>query len=280
MKNKILHEICSYIDFLRECGFSVMISGFNRALNDVLPVLLTYEPHLPNICSYLKSKPEFLCKCIENKTEIIKNCPKAHCFRSCYAGVWEFIFPIWEGDELITCVSISGYRRDESLKDSMYEMLRERFGKKYINLYNGLSPDIPDTEKILRFTDPLKYMFYELYHVCNKPSDASDSYSPIYIEALKFMNDHFAEIKSISEISQALNYSASYLRYVFLKESGKTITEHLRKIRLRHASNLLRFTPLSITRIAEECGFPDSSYFSTVFKKEFKTSPCNYRKQN
>jgi len=37
---------------------------------------------------------------------------------------------------------------------------------------------------------------------------------------------------------------------------------------------------LSVTAIAERCGFFDSFYFSRCFKKRYFLSPLQYRKQN
>ncbi len=273
MENQVLYDICKYIDFLRECGFSVVLCGFSPVLNDVLPTLLSYEPHLPNICSYLKSKPKMLCKCMENKAEILNSKPERPYYRSCYAGVEEYIIPITNGEQRICLVSISGYVG----KLEYYENKELSADTEYKKLYKTLLKDVPPLEKMLEIISPLKYMFFELYKTCLLTYKPDDGYAKIYSEALKYMHDRFAEIKKTKEISEALNYSASYLRYVFLKQSGRTITEHLRSIRLTHAANLLRFTNLSVTRISEECGFPDSSYFSTVFKNEYKISPVSFR---
>ncbi len=279
MKKQTLYYICKYIDFLREVGYSVVISGFNPVLSDVLPTLLNYVPHLPNVCSYLKAKPEYLCKCRENKDSIINSNPKEPHYRICYAGVEEYIVPIRNDKEMICCVSVSGYRGLIDISLSSYSLLEQEFGAEYKSLYKKLSKKVPEMNKILEIIMPLKYMFSALYKECLPTYKPTDTCSQLYNTALEYMYDNFSEIKNIAEISGALNYSASYLRHVFLKKSGKTINEHLKSIRLSHAANLLRFTNLSITTIASECGFPDSSYFSTVFKKEYKISPALFRKR-
>ena len=48
-------------------------------------------------------------------------------------------------------------------------------------------------------------------------------------------------------------------------------------MRVSKAIELLNSTSLSITEISAECGFNDSNYFATVFKKIVGTSPNLFR---
>ena len=51
-------------------------------------------------------------------------------------------------------------------------------------------------------------------------------------------------------------------------------------IRLRHASEYLKGTALSVRDIAELCGYDDPLYFSRIFAKRFGISPREFRKEN
>ncbi|MCI7727236.1 MAG: AraC family transcriptional regulator [Clostridiales bacterium] len=48
---------------------------------------------------------------------------------------------------------------------------------------------------------------------------------------------------------------------------------------MEQAQALLTGTDLSITRISNQAGFTDYTYFCRSFKKEFGLSAQNYRKQ-
>ncbi|WP_373098980.1 MULTISPECIES: helix-turn-helix domain-containing protein [Pasteurellaceae] len=75
------------------------------------------------------------------------------------------------------------------------------------------------------------------------------------------------------------NLSASSLRRLFKQQTHMTIGQYLQRLRLCQTMTLLRNTQLSITEIAIKCGYEDSNYFSTVFRKETACSPSEYRAQ-
>lgn len=56
--------------------------------------------------------------------------------------------------------------------------------------------------------------------------------------------------------------------------------DYIRLIRLKKAVKLLKEDTHSITEIAEMTGFSDVKYFREVFKKHFKVSPSQYRKDS
>lgn len=60
--------------------------------------------------------------------------------------------------------------------------------------------------------------------------------------------------------------------------TGKAPQEFMRLIRLEQAAALLR-KDVPVLDVATRCGFPNSKYFSTVFKKHFGTPPSKYKSQ-
>ncbi len=74
-------------------------------------------------------------------------------------------------------------------------------------------------------------------------------------------------------------FDKDYFRRCFKKETGKTPTQYLTDLRIAHAKQLLSdVKSFSIRSIAHSCGFSDSLYFSTCFKKHVGFSPLAYRK--
>lgn len=76
-------------------------------------------------------------------------------------------------------------------------------------------------------------------------------------------------------------YAEDYIRSRFKKMTGKTPTEFLTDIRIRHARYLIDVyaSSLSLAEIAEKCGYDDYIYFSRRFKQVTGISPQNYKKQ-
>ena len=84
---------------------------------------------------------------------------------------------------------------------------------------------------------------------------------------------------SMEDIAAHLGVTSRYVRMA-LEPDGLTPTEYLRMCRLLAARRLLSspaFADLSITEIAYECGFANSSHFATEFRKRFGGSPRSYR---
>jgi len=66
---------------------------------------------------------------------------------------------------------------------------------------------------------------------------------------------------------------------MFKKETGFGFSEYLTLVRLRHSEFLIKNKNLSITEVAHRCGFEDSNYFSVIFKRNYKISPREMKKQ-
>ena len=90
---------------------------------------------------------------------------------------------------------------------------------------------------------------------------------------------HYAEDISLKNISKTFNISESYLSRKFKEITGLCLNQYITYIRISHAEKLLENSPLSITKIADLCGFCGSTYFSSVFKKVKGVPPLTYRKQ-
>lgn len=86
----------------------------------------------------------------------------------------------------------------------------------------------------------------------------------------------------VSEILKKSGYSEDYIRAQFKNKTGKTPIKFLTEIRIEHACVLIDMykRSLSLTEIAENCGFTDYVYFSRRFKEIKGLSPREYiRKQ-
>ena len=79
---------------------------------------------------------------------------------------------------------------------------------------------------------------------------------------------------------EAFGYNPIYLRRCFKKVMGKPPLEYMTELRIQQAKILLiQNTFVSIENVAHSCGFSDSFYFSTCFKKHTGMSPMRYRKK-
>ena len=113
----------------------------------------------------------------------------------------------------------------------------------------------------------------------NEPwQDKDQPLSRIVMEAQNFMNIHYPQSISISDVAGHLNVSRATLAARFREEWNQTPAQYLTYIRLRQAANLLVTTGLSIAEVAHSVGYGDALYFSKVFTKVHKMSPTEYRR--
>ncbi|MMZ62630.1 Bifunctional transcriptional activator/DNA repair enzyme AdaA [compost metagenome] len=56
-----------------------------------------------------------------------------------------------------------------------------------------------------------------------------------------------------------------------------TLHQYITRTRMRAAADLLLQTSLRVYQIAENVGYKDPKYFIRLFRKEFGTSPEEYR---
>lgn len=276
--NSVLKDITEYIKFLRECGYCVMLSCFKNTFGDCLQTLLEYEVHQLSICNFLKSRPDMRKKCIKNKCMLEKKLPKCTYYSHCYAGVEEFVYPIMFEGRVIMCVNISGYRGKNQRSEKCAELTEKRSDARFRKLYKELSKNVPDISEINRIIKPLEYMICELYRSCIKNKQANTEQKLIFRKALIFIYENYTGKISCADVARAVGYSEPHLRHIFHIEGNSSIMEYINNVRISQAADMLKNSDCRITDIAYSCGFEDSNYFSTVFRKKYGIPPKTFRK--
>ena len=71
--------------------------------------------------------------------------------------------------------------------------------------------------------------------------------------------------------------SASSVRRMLQRETGKSFQQCLVTLRMERACTLLKESMLSINEVAYSSGFHDALYFRRAFKKCFGLTPSEYR---
>lgn len=95
-----------------------------------------------------------------------------------------------------------------------------------------------------------------------------------------YISMHPAEKFSISELAGRTGYTEYYFSHKFKKETGVSVADYIRNVKIRQAKLLLSGTQMSIREISNELGFSSSSYFSSTFQKLSGLSPSEYRMKN
>lgn len=164
--------------------------------------------------------------------------------------------------ELYVFVGISGVHRDiEELPDAFEEA---RFALNHSRLEKS--------EKLNFYTDDMKND--------RMPVVSFDAKQELIGKSIEYIEKHFQEQMSVSDISRALGTSASYLSRVFKESTGETIIRTISNKRVEKAKEYLTETDYKVYEVADILGFENTTYFSRFFKKHTGSSPKEYKDQN
>lgn len=135
-------------------------------------------------------------------------------------------------------------------------------------------------ERIRTETKPFRrrlLVYYFLSHLSElAPSDRKEHKAPPYVvEALAYLEAHYAERIVASELARELHVGRTALMMSFKRYTDSTVGEYLTGCRLRHAVRLLS-EGRTLEYTAERCGFSDSSGLVRSFKRCYGMTPRRY----
>lgn len=97
------------------------------------------------------------------------------------------------------------------------------------------------------------------------------------VEQVMFlMQQNLAAPPSLEELGKKIGCSHFYLSRIFSSQTGQTITQYLRQLRMERAAELLKAREFNVTEVALEVGYNSLSHFSAAFQETFGCCPGLY----
>ena len=96
-------------------------------------------------------------------------------------------------------------------------------------------------------------------------------------DALVYIELHFRESITLSDVAAKAGYSPAYFSELFRSATGKTYVEEVTGLRLNHARAMLS-NGFSVSDACFSSGFGSLSNFLEVFKRKYGISPSEYKK--
>ena len=96
-------------------------------------------------------------------------------------------------------------------------------------------------------------------------------------DVYRYLDTHYAQALSVEELADMAALSRSHFHAIFRQETGQTLTQYLRALRLSAATRLLQQTDTSIVDVAYGCGFENLSHFYHMFKSHTGKTPRHVR---
>jgi AraC-like DNA-binding protein/quercetin dioxygenase-like cupin family protein len=118
-----------------------------------------------------------------------------------------------------------------------------------------------------------------------RPDGASDSRaennaSPYWQAVRRYVAElphRFFEATDLDQAAAELGMSRRRFTHLFREATGTSWSNHLTRLRIDYACQLLRETSRSVTAVAFECGFEDLSNFYRAFKRHTMEPPHAWR---
>ena len=97
------------------------------------------------------------------------------------------------------------------------------------------------------------------------------------VEAVQaILRRQLSQTPALEDIAREVGCSPFYLSRTFSKETGQTIPQYLRQLRMERAATLLKTGDYNVTEAAMEVGYNSLSHFSQAFHQTFGCCPGLY----
>lgn len=129
----------------------------------------------------------------------------------------------------------------------------------------------------------MKIIFVLISKFYTDSSEKNDCPIPRYSDLKKLRRSIYENPSlewNVADISMKLGISRSYLHRLYTKAFGVTFIRDVIESRLIRSCELLTSTNLSVSAIAEKCGYENDSYFMRQFRKYKNCTPSEYRRMN
>ncbi len=248
--------------------------------DDDFKVVAEYPAEAPKICTLIRGseKGRAACKaCDKAACQRAKKMKKPHVYM-CHAGITEAITPIQLGGGIIGYAIFAHMLPEDALANvideicircSQYGLGREQTAEAAAELKTY------GTEKIMasmRLLDAIA-AYLQIIKLANWKNEEIATQIQRFIE-----NNLDKDLKS-ELLCRHFFISRTSLYSVSLKAFGMSISNFILFKRMEKAKELLQSTDIKVSEIAAAVGLPDYNHFSKTFKKYYKKTPSDLRKQ-
>jgi AraC-like DNA-binding protein len=150
------------------------------------------------------------------------------------------------------------------------------------HLLDAMSHAIPAEPRDSLLTDLSRCIIHCMLDAMKNPDN--DQYGGKAFNTFKaacgYIDEHCCQNISRRDVADALMIHETHVSRLFKQFSKLSFNEHLVKARLTRGHALLSNPTLTIAQIADMCGFYSSSYFTRLYRQEYKHAPHQWRKQH
>jgi len=264
MLDRVARETDSVVNFEDLAGYSLRLDQLRLRAEQ-------YYHHGP-FCLFAKFQNRNV-GCAENKEKSKRIAGKVRTpfWGCCPYGVWDLAYPVVFQETIAGIFYLGSFREAQPLEA--------------VNGRSYTGPALPTITDSLRSSLLERGRFLSEYFLLTLQDLERDGRLPslvrgeeAYMELTEqFLAANYHEPVNLQAFASRLGLHPNYLGARIRRATGKSFSTLLREYRVERAEVLLRSTARPITEIAFQCGFTDSNYFSTVFRRARGLSPRRYR---
>jgi len=101
---------------------------------------------------------------------------------------------------------------------------------------------------------------------------------PLLAEVFAFIEGHYEEGISLSDVAGAVNLSPGHLTTVVRRKTGRTVQQWIGEQRMAQARRLLVDTDEPVEHVGRQVGIPDAVYFGRSFRRAHGVTPLAWRR--
>lgn len=155
----------------------------------------------------------------------------------------------------------------------------------YVRFYSLLIQLVTETKsdekyKFRLMSDVLESVFILLLRKSSLTDTGKSTQKTYVTRAIAYLEIHFRESPGLDEIAEYVGLNRNYFCSMFRAETGKTLVQYIRDLKLSYGRKMIKATDLTINEICYKCGFNSFSAFIHEFKKKFGETPLQCRKNN
>ncbi len=269
---KKLHTLLQ--DFYNLTGIRITI--FDETFTD----LISYPEQIAPICRFIRQNPEAAKACHNcdmNACHTALHRKKPYIYQ-CHAGLTEAVAPVFIGN-LPVAYLLFGHLFSYPTTYAGWITIKKSCEKYDLDQaeLQALVTALPITgqDKILSASHILQAV--AAYLCYDQMISLKQQELPVQLD--EYITQNLRQKINTRTLCEHFHIGKTTLYQISKEHYGQGIAEHIRSLRIEHAKKLLsEKQELSISEIAEECGFSDYNYFITVFRKMTGVSPKRFRK--
>lgn len=231
-----------------------------------------------SFCSCMRENPDFDRLCIHSDRcamEIARERKSLYVYQ-CHAGFTEAVAPITEGERIIGYIMFGQIVAKEHESDFLQHIgeLAETFGNSDAAVEMLKQIRCMDKDKIISAAKILEACagYIQLKEYVQPAGKTMMDRLSLYVHT------HLTEDLSVDSLCAKFGISRTKLYDITREHTNGGLAAWIRQIRLEQAKKLIQSTDLSVTDIAEQCGFTDYNYLLRIFKRTYGVSSRAMRK--